>query len=361
MLVYIAVFLLVLALGFYVSERKKTASLQSKKSDSHLFVFLILLIFIGVTGFRGVGADFNNYVRLYNNQKNSSFADLWESIITFKDPGYRLICIISKWIYDSPITMFMIFVVLTIVPIIIVMYKETDNFAFSIVLYTLLVWVDSFGAIRQAVASAFIVLGLPYLKKQKFCKYCLCVIAATMFHVTALVMLPVYFVLTRRMSFKNTLLIIVVSVVLRYSYDFIFEILNVYKGKDITEYSYMTSDVNIFRVLVSFAPILLFFFVPKNKMKRTEVGGNSLRLIDISMNIVLVNAALMFATMSSTYLARVSIYLVAFFPITIPEIIKVYDKKSYGFIVAIMTVLYFLYWLYGIHAQGLEYMTIFQR
>ena len=65
--------------------------------------------------------------------------------------------------------------------------------------------------------------------------------------------------------------------------------------------------------------------------------------------------------MNSAYFARVGIYTIAFFPIVIPEIIKKCDKKTYITIIIIMTMLYLIYWLYGIHVQGLEYITFFQR
>ncbi len=357
MTTYIILFCYISLMGFFIHKIRNSQN----KNFGKILLFIIIGILVVVTGIRGVGADFGNYIRMYENQKNFSFADLWQSIISFNEPGYRLICMVSKWIYDSPITMFTICAILTIVPIIIVTYKESDNFALAIVLYILLVWDSSFGAIRQAIASAFIVLGLPYIKQKKFFKYCLCVIVASTFHFTALIMLPVYFVIAKRTSFINTLIVIVVSLILLYSYDFIFEVLNIYKDKDITEYSYMTTQVNIFRILVAFAPILLFVFVPKDKSTTTTLEGNSVSLIDISMNIVLVNAALMFAMMNSAYFARAGIYTIAFFPIAISEIIKKYDKKTYAVIVVVMVMMYFIYWLYGIHAQGLEYITFFQR
>lgn len=366
MFFYVVVFLVVAALGAYISERERAGFLKRKHADIGLAFLVLLLILVVVAGIRGVGADFGNYMRLYHNVKITTAEGLWKSLINLKEPLYKLLCIIASWIYDDPVTMFILCAILTVCPIVWVTYKETHNFFFAIVLYVMLVWVDSFGAIRQALSSAFVVMSFPYLMRRKFWKYLICVLIASMFHVTSLVMLPMYFVLSRKVSILNTAIIAIVSVVVRYSYDFIFDILEVYKGKDIEEFSYMTSDVNIFRILVAFAPIALFLFLPKKTdiphiSDEEAIDGVKVSRLDVSINIVLINAALMFSTMGSAYLARVGIFTVAFFPIAIPEIIRRYDRKSHMIIMIIMALAYFAYWMYGINAQGLSYITIFQR
>jgi transmembrane protein EpsG len=198
----------------------------------------------------------------------------------------------------------------------------------------------------------------PYLRERKFGRYLLFVILGATFHVTALIMIPIYFLVAREITWKNTVLIIVISFVLRYSYDFVFDLMGAVKDKEFGEYAYLTADVNILRIIVAFAPIILFLFIPPKSRKGIEHKENQ---IDLSMNIVLINAALMFATMGSTYLARVGIYTSIFFPLVIPEITKKFDKETRSIFEFVIIVCYMVYFLYGIYAQKLGYIFFFQR
>lgn len=354
MSVYIILFCYTALTGYSINKMKNN---HNKKFGKFL-LFILMAVLVLVAGFRGVGSDYGNYVRVYENITKLTLEDLWISIIKFDEPGFKLLCFVSKLIYDSPTTMFVLSSLLTIAPCIWLIYKEDVDFGLAIILYLLLVWVGTFGAVRQCLAGAMVFCGYHHLKKRNFFKYLLWVVIGASFHITCLIMIPLYFIMSRKVSFKGVLLIIVSAIVLRYSYDFLFELIGAVKDKELGDYSYLTTEVNVFRILVAFAPIILFLFIPKKS--KVEVAGKVTQL-DLAMNAILINAALMFATMGSAYLARVGIYLSVFFPIAIPEIIKGYDKKSYAIIVLVMTVLYLAYCLYGVNAQGLEYITIFQR
>lgn len=351
------VYCLVLVTVFFLSVcvknyNNRIVPITRSIKDSHI-VFWIILIFVVLSGFRyHVGADYNNYVRYYDNIKAISSEEFWMSLLRFDEPGFKLLCILCRCIYDSPITFFVLSSVIIIVPCVLAIKKRCDTFCLGMILFVLLVFVDTFGAIRQYMAAAIILTSLGYIEEKKFWKFVMIVFIAASFHMTALIMIPLYFLLTQKVSFKNMIFIILGSIVLRYSYDTIFSIIGAYKDDEIVMYSYMTSSVNIFRVLVAFAPIVLVLLMPKGKKSPRE---------NTAINIVLINAALMYATMDSAYLARANIYMVAFFPIVIPEIMKRYSKKMYFIIGLIMVTCYFFYWIYGIKVQNLFYESIFMQ
>ena len=257
MVIYILVFCCIALIGYSIQQ----LTTQRSNTLRYVLLFLVVALLVSVAGFRGVGADFGNYTRLYKNLKVQTWQTLWHSMITFDEPGYKLLCYICSKIYDSPTTMFFLSSLLSIAPCILLIYKEKVPFCVAIILYFLLIWTGTFGAVRQYLAAAMIFCAYPYLRERKFWKYCFFVVLGASFHITALIMLPIYFLVTREITWKNTLLIIIVSFVLRYSYDFLFNLLGAIKDKEFGEYAYLTTGVNIFRILIAFAPIVLFLFI----------------------------------------------------------------------------------------------------
>ena len=354
MATYVILFGLIMLIGYPISQKPTK---RNKNSCTGLLFVLIALLVV-MAGLRGVGADYGNYVKLYGNLKKQTLQSLWQATIEFNEPGFKLLCLFASVIYDDPITMFFLSALISIAPCIILIYKEEVPFVIAIILYYLLVWNGTFGAVRQYLAATMIFCAYPFLRERKFWKYCLLIIIGSSFHITALIMLPVYFFVIKKASWKNAIIIILASFILSYSYDYIFKVLSVVKEKEFGEYSYFTTSVNIFRILVAFAPIVLFAFVSKNKQGFLP---NEQRSLDLAINIILINAAFMFATKDSAYLARVGIYTGVFFPLAIPEITKRFDKNTRMIIELIMVIFYLAYFLYGIYAQKLGYMFFFQR
>lgn len=359
-----AIYAIIIAVvGFlsYGTEYLRHERRNSTKQLRWFLVFIIAAILVIVTGIRGVGADFGNYERLYNNVKVQSFGSIIRAFINFDEPGYKLICWISYLIYDDPVTMMIICAFITILPSVIVMYKQKGDFCFYMVFYVLIVWTQCFGAIRQCIAATMLFCAYPYLKNKNFWKYLLFVLIACCFHATAIIMLPLYFILNHKISLGNVAFIAVIAVILRFSYDQIFELVAFIKGEDMDLYSYHLTEVNLFRVIVSFAPIVLFLFLPKDYGKNNDDGKADIKGLNLAFNFLILNAALMFASMGSAYLARVCMYTTTFLPFAIYEIIKHYDWQSRKALILIMFVCYVAYFTYDIYAHGLSYITYFQR
>ena len=134
-------------------------------------------------------------------------------------------------------------------------------------------------------------------------------------------------------------------VVIRYSYDYIFGLMSNFKGNDQTQYSYMNTEVNIFRILVAMAPILLYFMTCyKNRLEdNLETKFYSMMLF--------VNAAFMLATSNSAYLARIGIYTETFTVFAYPKMLEQIKLKMRIQYKIVILVCYFLYFAYQIYAS----------
>lgn len=353
MLTYLIVLLLISFFSKAVNNTQRDIQNPSIMLNNRLALTIMISLLVFLSGVRyHVGADFNNYVRLYANRRLLSLGQIITGIFHLEEAGYNLICYVSAKICDSYVTMFFLTSMLTIIPSLLTIYKKSNWYWLSMVLYILLVWDGTFGAIRQCLAAATVFAGFSYIEKRNFLKYAILVGFAMLFHTSAFIMLPAYFVLTRKASLKNTFLMLGGSLILRFSYDAIFGIIGAYKGGEIGDYSYITSSVNVFRILVAFAPCLLLFFLDLRKMEPT---------LNLSVNFIVFHAALMFATSNSTYLARAAIFTSVFLVISIPEVLLHISRRYRKLIMTIMVACYIGYWLYGIKAQRLEYHWIFSN
>ncbi len=346
MLGIVSVFLLI------VSKCQKTVDLGYKKapltfSEFDFYAAIIAFILIFIAGFRyHVGADYNNYITFYEARKSGS----WQSLIKLDEPVFALLCKISSIIYDSPFTMFFLSSLLTIGLYLNTIKKKAYYYSESVFLFIVMgVWAGTFGAIRQCIATAIIFAGHRYIIDRKLIKFSLVVLVAFTFHQTALIMLPIYFLVQNKMNFKNVVLIMCAMFAVYFSYDIIFSVMKINE-----DYSYITTEVNVFRVLVNLSPIVLLF---NNSRLSTEKD------LQFYGMLIIINALSSVATSGSAYLARVGIYTEIFVVIALPALLRGYDKYSAKIIRLAVYGAYFLYFCYEVIFSGRmdTYQLVFGR
>lgn len=319
----------------------------TKKKPGSFFVFLTATILVLVAGLRwGVGTDYNQYAWSYIWYSRSTLSEL----LQFGEMGIRSISVISRYLYDDSATMFFIASILTIGLFVSTIAKNSSMFAFSILLFIFIgSWHGTFNGVRQYLACAVIFAGHRYMVEKRFLKYLLVVGIACLCHVTALIMLPLFFIATRKINFKQVVLLFLIVIVLGFSYDYIFKALEILMNKTIKMAPYMTTRVNILRVAVTFAPFALLFIRTKNNKMDLD--------LNFYLNMLIINAALMVATLNSAYLARVGIYTQIYTVVALPKILGRFDKKTAMLIKFVIIACYAVYWY--IEVSGNPYLSNF--
>lgn len=309
-----------------------------------IVTFLCGLVLMFVAGFRWkVGTDFGNYMLMYERVKSTWF----DLLMLFDEPGIGIIAKVGSLFYDHPISMFILASIVTVSLYVITIKKYSYNFQLSILLYIFVgAWHGAFNGIRQYLAAAVLFAGHRFIYEKKIWKYVLVVLVAMMFHRTAIVMLPVYFLANGKLSIKNIGIVVVSVVAIRYSYDNLLSVMSFFKGTDQSQYAYMTSDVNGLRVAVAFAPLLIALLAT-----RTGILHN--KETQFYVMLLIINAGFMFGTSGSAYLARVGIYTEMYATLAFPRIIQCLDEKSKKLMVMLIYVLYFVFWFYELSARGL--------
>ena len=352
---YIAFFLTVL-FGI-AAQNSYTRSIYygvdaSKSSEYKLYVGCIITILVFFAGFRyHVGADYGNYMMTYEARKVT-----WMNFVqSFDEPGFAILCKISSMIYDDYATMFFLTSLIPIYLYVNTIKKYSDTFLLSISLYILVgTWAGAMGAIRQYLAASIIFAGHRYLIDRKPIKYCLVIAFAMLFHRTAIIMIPVYFIANKKIDVKTVFLLILSVIIIRYSYDLVFTRMSGFKGTDQAQYRYMTTEVNPLRVLVNVAPVALYLIADGRK-KDKETQFYSMMLF--------VNAAFMVATSGSAYLARVGIFTETFTVFAFPKLLGCLNGSTKKLLTFLIVILYFVYFTYQIYSSASlnNFQWIFSR
>lgn len=312
----------------------------------------VLLTFI--SGFRyKVGTDYIAYMRGYSGYIDSNL--YWLS-----NPAVNVIARISKLIYNDYATWFLLMAMITTIPIMFIAIKYTENPELCFIFYVLLgCWHFSFNIVKQCAAATILLCGYKALLEKDFKRWSIiCLIAAT-FHFSALLMIPVYFLVNRKTTAKSVFLCVAIGVLLFLFYDRLFEVVNFLKRGENTVGLYTNTrngSVNILRVLVNFAPGALFLLY-KNKCDTNDPK------FYVPLNMSLLNMVLSVGAMNSIYLYRICVYTNIYNIILLPYLIKRIKIPERYMVVGFMIFLYTVFCLYDLHSGDAlrEFYWIFER
>ena len=171
---------------FKINECKKT-----------IWFFLITLPPVLVSSLRyNVGTDYNAYIEIYNRINH-----YWTSSGAWNyyrnEPLFFLINKISYLLFDSYLGVF--FLSSLIIHLFIMLgldnYKEHISISFALFIYYMYFFNFSLNGIRQTIALSIVFFALKYLLQRSFIKYLYWVVVATLFHNTAILTIPLYFLI----------------------------------------------------------------------------------------------------------------------------------------------------------------------
>ncbi|MFA6851400.1 MAG: EpsG family protein [Selenomonadaceae bacterium] len=345
-------YLTILFVAWWLSAKVEKLRITNAKAAKNYKRVLITVLTCFI-GFRfNVGADYFAYIYDYGKFLEKSYSETLFS----SDFAFKLMAKFGSLVYDSPTTMFFCAAFLFVLLFINTLYKYSEHFSLSVVLFILCgTYLESCNAIRQSMAMAIIFSGYACIRERTLGKYILLVLLAMAFHSSAIVMLPLFFILSCPAKLNKLLWPIGIALSILVSYSGLFNFAEMITGKAINleEVAYFTTSVNILRVAVAVAPCILVPFLKKGQYEK----------LALPINLIILNAVLMCVTSQSAYLARVAMYSNAFLCLALPKLL--YNlriaKESISGIKSSMLVCYAIFWIYGIfNSAGLyPYQTIF--
>lgn len=145
--------------------------------------------------------------------------------------------------------------------------KESNNISFMIFVFISLgCFYFSLNAMRQAVAIAIFCYATRFIKERKFKEYVLIIFFGVTIHYSAVLYLPLYFVLNKKISTKNLLMI---SVIIFFFSSFLAKyIYPLFLGKYMAYFNWGSSSSYNFRYFIplTFVLGLYLVYLKKNKL-----------------------------------------------------------------------------------------------
>jgi transmembrane protein EpsG len=199
----------------------------------------------------------------------------------------------------------------------------------------------SMNGIRQFLAASIIFIATKYLLNGDFKKYVLVVIFASTFHQSALVLIPIYFIVRRKAWTKVTFILLALAVFIVMGFNKFSEML--FSSIEVTQYSHYSNfeegGANVIRVAVDFVPVLIAFF-----------GREKLRALwpksDIIVNLSVINLIFMLIATQNWIFARFNIYFSLYNLILISWIIYLFKESQRKFVYYCLLVCYCVYFYY---------------
>ncbi|MBB1539275.1 MAG: EpsG family protein [Prevotella sp.] len=201
MLLYIIVFIVITYANYIATE-------YNYRQDLILaFSFLILSIFVGFSDMLG-GYDRYIYGELFDGVADiMNFHGNYNDALIFnvypKEMGYVGCNILISKITSNRY----IFILLITFVIYLLHYfslkKYCINYPYALLLFMGLMFFFTFTYLRQMIGVGIGWLALQYIYKRKLYKFLICVLLATSFHNSAIILLPLYFIPVKKFKVKN--------------------------------------------------------------------------------------------------------------------------------------------------------------
>lgn len=234
--------------------------------------------------------------------------------------------------------------------------KFSDNVSYSVFLFiTSLEFYWLFNGIRQFVVAAMFFAAFRLVVEKKFIKFLLLVFVMCFIHSTAIILIPIYFIV----NMKNwdigisTCIIVTMAIVLIFSGK-----VNVWIDDAFSDYDYLNAvqdddGVNILRVAVSLVtPVLAYIY-------RKDIARYNNPYINVMVNFSLITAGLYAVgyVTSGIYIGRLPIYTELFNILLLPFIICCVSSKKIRPILIFCSIVGYLLFFYLQTKDGSMYYT----
>ncbi|NME82450.1 EpsG family protein [Clostridium sp. SM-530-WT-3G] len=334
---------------------KKYRNSSYKKNNMCIYFFYILSFIIAwlPSALRyGIGTDYNmykyGYEYLYNINKS-------HYVLMPSELGYRLILEIvynllggdSQWIFA--ITSF---ITLSIIYYVILKIKIVEiNKSLALFMFLTMYYLSSYNIMRQYMAMSFVFIGYYYmLVKENMKKYILCIGLACLFHITAVIMIPVYFIVNKISSKKNKIIICVFLLSLFIGYDFILGL--IIKIDNFARYNiYASNPLNsksMWKIIAMRLPMLIIIYRKKYELCKSNKINN--KLITLAIFEVLLS---LFSN-KNVWLYRLSYYFIFSYILLLPQVYSISIKKQKPFLGLYIVAYSFAYFLYNFMIVGID-------
>lgn len=351
MLIYLIVFLFVELFAVIASKNNVQ---KSRKINITVIIIVLLLSLLGGLRSINIGTDVTVYgKRWFDIAYTSSSFNEYINIINTTDIGYLFTnYIISRFTNNINIFLFIHQLICnTLVIYTLYRYKEKCPFWLSTLCYICLFYCRTFNILRQAIALSVIFYSIKYLIENKYIKYIISCIIASLFHFTAIfgiILLPLKKICESKSKFKNLYLFLIILITISISISIKSVIIFLYKNGIVNEriynylFEYVNENGNIFNIETVFKTIFLCLVIVFSKKLQSKDTTNTFLIMTLIIEFLLfqIRNQIMYAD-------RIAFYFSYLTMLTLPQLSKTIKiPKKRLLIYLIISLLLILYWYY---------------
>lgn len=307
-------------------------------------VFAYIIFWVGM---RSGVADTATYIYGFERTKTGFFEIISELFSSeSKSPGFNAFNVFFKtYISTDYHWWLMTIAIVTGVLVMMALYKKSENFLLSSYLFmTMLTFFWMLNGMRQFIAVSIIFYFFPLIEQRKMFKFFIVVLLAALIHYTALIMIPIYFIVTAK---PWSLQIFVFVIALMVAVVFIEPLMaSMESAMSDTAYGghfaqFEEDDgVNPVRVAVALVPVVISIW----KWKKIESMNNVYINILVNMSLVTAGVYLIGVFTSGIMIGRLPIFTEVGNLILIPFLLKnCFEPNEKKFMYPACIVGYFLF------------------
>ena len=266
----------------------------------------------------------------------------WGQVKNQENIGFWIFQMLLKRFSDDPQILIFTTAIITNILIIYVFAKYSRHFELSTYVYiTGGLYLVTMNGIRQSLTAAIIFMATRFIISGNFIAYLLIVLFASTFHESALILLPIYFLVRYKAWSRATLMLLVIAVVIVIGFDQFSSVL--FSSLEDTQYGhykdFQEGGANVIRVIVFGTPLIIAFF---GREKLREIFPES----DYIVNMALIGFVFMIVSTQNWIFARFNIYFELYQLILVGWIVKLFHEKEQRLVYLGIIVCYFFYYYY---------------
>lgn len=284
------------------------------------FIIALLPVFV-LIAFKSeqVGQDTYNYLNTFSGFGNEiERGDDGEKVMEY---GFQYLMIILGKLTGNSQSLLITLGGLTVVSLYWFIKQTATNWCLALYFFICLGFFQFvMSGIRQSMAIEIMLLAYPFIKKRRMVSYMLMVWVAFMFHKSAIVCAPLYFIANMTVNRRNTTMMIVVMTILFFFSDTI-----LLTTADVMNYDYGIERADnglVFLLIV----LLITYFAYKNK----EIVLSSHPETKNLFNANYVSVLLWIIRMVSRTVERVSLYFMPYTYVLLEQSISSQPKSRRG-------------------------------
>lgn len=298
-----------------------------------IFPSMLLILFSSIRNYT-VGTDSVIYTEAYRFGYDPYYYGFNSKV----EYGYQFIDSFILNIFSNYFWLFLFFSIIVISLYMITIKRLSINYLMSVFIFiTFGFYTFFFNGLRQGVAMAICFFGLPYLIEKRIIPYFLVVLTASMFHVSALVMLPVYFLVLTKIKIEYKILACFIVSILAS------QILIGYLAQGNSRYEHYTQEAEKaggYITLLFYSLIGFFIYFSGKKIRLEDVRFDKFQQIFLCGLALVLPISLLGTDPSGPQ--RILYYFSSMVVFLIPYVLKRFNNVYFNILFIFLSVVYFL-------------------